>query len=175
MSTVQILSCLLWMVLISFAAHCSEWQLTDQVACCHGDRSFVCYLQPTAQQVPDAYRPLFNESHHVFNQPFSIGRSLTAGLFHVQCRLSASPVNSVSWPRAVKNMGLMVLTSLLIILGKIWLNCLFVWVTFAYSITVVSRWWCFRKPALTCRCNHIPAHFWMAIGVYSSADISSAM
>lgn len=48
----------------------SEWQLSDQVAGCHRDWTFVLYLQLTAQQALDAYKPQFNKSHHVFNPPF---------------------------------------------------------------------------------------------------------
>lgn len=78
----------LWTVLVPPLQHInSEWQLTGQVAGCHGDGSFVRYLQGAAQQAVDAYTPLFNKRHHVCNQP-SCWR-MVAGSGLVSCTVPA--------------------------------------------------------------------------------------
>lgn len=72
--------------------HNTERQLTEQVAGCHGDRSFVCYLQLTAQRALDAHQPPLNQRHlftsptsptppFFFRRRFQTSHLVTAGFF----------------------------------------------------------------------------------------------
>lgn len=81
------------------AAHNSECQLIDQVAGCHRDQSFVCYLQLTAKQALDEHKPLFNKSHLFFSFLISHsakGWSLAAGLCTVQAFSSTRSLSLVA-------------------------------------------------------------------------------